>query len=419
MFALIDCNNFYASCERVFQPRLEGRAVVVLSNNDGCVIARSQEAKALGIAMGAPFFKLAPEVRAQLAVFSSNYALYGDFSRRVMQVLAGFSAHLEVYSIDECFLDLGGVANPAAEGLRMVQRVRQWTGIPVSVGIAPTKTLAKVANHLAKRGRSGDGPVLDWSCLDDPAAVLAGLPVEELWGIAKRSGKRLRALGIEDALALRESDPRALRQTFGVVMERLVWELRGQSCLPLEEVAPPRRQIRVSRSFGTAVTTWTELRAALTRFATRAAEKLRAQGRAAPALTVFIQTNPFDERRAFYTNASTRAFPVPTQDSRALIEAAIEGARSLVRRGDAYHKAGVLLPELVPGFAARGDLLSNPADSERSERLMDALDQINQRFGRGSLRFGGELAGTGWQRRAQWVSPISTTRWGGLPWVRA
>ncbi len=228
MFALVDCNNFYASCERVFQPRLEGRAILVLSNNDGCVIARSHEAKALGIPMGLPFFKLDPKLRRQVMVFSSNYALYGDLSRRVMQVLAGFAPRIEVYSIDECFLDLSGVADPTALGQAMARTVRQWTGIPVSVGIAPTKTLAKLANRLAKQGQSPDGPVLDWARLPDPAATLAGIPVEDVWGIAQRWGQRLRALGLADALALREAEPRWLRQQCGVVLERLGWELRGR-----------------------------------------------------------------------------------------------------------------------------------------------------------------------------------------------
>ncbi len=255
MFALVDCNNFYASCERLFAPRLEGRPVVVLSNNDGCVVARSNEAKALGIPMGAPYFTYAERLRqAGAAVFSSNYALYGDLSRRVMQVLAGFAPRIEVYSIDECFLDLAGVRDPTVLGLEIARTVRQWTGIPVAVGIAPTKTLAKLANRLAKKGLSPAGPVLDWSRLPDPATVLAAVPVEDIWGIAKGFGARLRALGIVDAQALRAADPRRLRQRFGVAVERVAWELRGRSCLPLECVAPPRQQVMVSRSFGAALT---------------------------------------------------------------------------------------------------------------------------------------------------------------------
>nr|WP_206171924.1 Y-family DNA polymerase [Thiorhodococcus mannitoliphagus] len=416
---MVDCNNFYASCERLFQPRLEGQAVIVLSNNDGCVIARSNEAKALGIAMGAPFFKLDPKLRRQVAVFSSNYALYGDLSRRVMQVLAGFAPQIEVYSIDECFLDLTGVADPIILGQAMARTVRQWTGIPVSVGIAPTKTLAKLSNRIAKKGGHGTGPVIDWTCLSDPEAVLAATSIEDIWGIAARWGKRLRTLGIADARALREAEPKWLRQQFGVILERLCWELRGRACLPLLPVDPARRQIMVSRSFGAAVTDPAALRAAVTRFATRAGEKLRAQGLAAPALTVFIQTDPFDTARPFYSNAITNAFAQPTQDTQELIHHATRGAARLCRPGDAYRKAGVLLPDLVSVKDAQGDLFDVPEDAERSAHRMAALDAINRRFGRDSLRFGSELASTRWQRQARMTSPVSTTRWSALPRVWA
>ncbi|MBK1718107.1 DUF4113 domain-containing protein [Thiocystis violacea] len=419
MFALADCNNFYPSCERLFRPDLEGRPIIVLSNNDGCVIARSNEAKALGIPMGLPFFKLDPKQRRQMVVYSSNYALYGDLSRRVMQVLTTFAPRIEVYSIDECFLDLSGVADPIGEGQRIARTVRQWTGIPVSVGIAPTKTLAKLANRLAKKGQSPDGPVLDWSRLEDPAATLAGIAVEDVWGIGQRWGKRLRALGIADALAVRAAEPRWLRQQFGVVLERLGWELRGRSCLPLAALQPPRQQILVSRSFGAAVSTLPALRAAVTRFATRAGEKLRAQGRCAPALTVFIQTDPFDPARPFYANALTLPFAIPTQDSAALIRQAIRGIERLFRPGDAYRKAGVLLPDLRAAEPGPSDLFADPIADQAAARRMAALDAINRRFGRDTLRVASEMIGTGWQRRAGRMSPSSTTRWSALPTVRA
>ena len=420
MFALVDCNNFYASCERLFRPSLEGRPVVVLSNNDGCVVARSNEAKLLGIPMGAPYFKYAEILRrADAAVFSSNYALYGDLSRRVMQVLAGFSPRIEIYSIDECFLDLAGVRDPTALGLEIARTVRRWTGIPVAVGIAPTKTLAKLANRLAKKGHGPAGPVLDWSALQDPDAVLAAVPVEDLWGIAGRSGARLRALGIADALALREAHPQGLRASFSVVVERIARELRGQACLALEEVAPPRRQVMVSRSFGAAVTEPAELRAAVTAFASRAGEKLRAQGLAAPALTVFVQTNPFDTGRAYYANAVTLGFPVPTQDSTALVRAATRGVDRLFRAGDAYRKAGVLLPDVVPVAQAPEDLFAEVGEDDRARRRMAVLDAVNRKYGRETLRFAGQLAGSSWRRRSERGSGISTTRWAGLATVRA
>ncbi len=421
MFALVDCNNFYVSCERLFRPSLEGRVVVVLSNNDGCVVARSNEAKALGVPMGAPFFKYAEVLhQADAAVFSSNYALYGDLSRRVMQVLAGFAPRIEVYSIDECFLDLAGMqADPTALGLEIVARVRRWTGIPVAVGIAPTKTLAKLANRLAKKGFSPARPVLDWSALPDQDAVLAAVPVEDLWGIAGRLGARLRAVGIADARALREAHPRRLREAFGVVVERIGWELRGRSCLALEAVAPPRKQVMVSRSFGAEVTEPAELRAAVTAFASRAGEKLRAQGLAARALTVFVQTNPFDRTRVYYTNAVTFGFPVPTQDSAAMVRAATRGADRLFRPGDAYRKAGVLLPDVVPAEQAPADLFAEVAEDDRARRRMAVLDAVNRKYGRETLRFAGQLSGSGWRRRSERGSGVSTTRWAGLARVRA
>jgi DNA polymerase V len=421
MFALVDCNNFYASCERLFAPHLEGRPVVVLSNNDGCVIARSNEAKALGIPMGAPYFRQAAQLRqAGVAVFSYNYALYGDLSRRVMQVLAGFAPRLEVYSIDECFLDLTGVADPTALGLEIAHTVRQWTGIPVAVGIAPTKTLAKLANRLAKQGVNPLGPVLDWARLADPEAVLAGVPVEAVWGIAAGLGARLRQRGIADAQALCAADPRQVRRPLGVVVERVVWELRGRSCLALACVAPPRQQVMVSRSFGAAVTDLDGLRAAVTAFASRAGEKLRAQGLCAQALTVFIQTSPFETTRPFYTNALTVAFAVPTQDTGVLIRSATRGAGRLFRLGDHYRKAGVLLPGVIPVERAAADLFAAaPQDDARTRARMAMLDAVNRRYGRGTLCFAGQWAGAHWQRRAERRSGGSTTRWGALPVVRA
>ena len=413
MFALVDCNNFYVACERLFQPALEGRVVVVLSNNDGCIIARSPEAKALGIPMGAPYFQQAEALRAADAVvLSSNYALYGDLSRRVMQVLAGLAPRLEVYSIDECFLDLSGLElDPTAHGQAIVARVRRWTGIPVAVGIAPTKTLAKLANRLAKRGTAG--PVLDWAAMSDPEGVLAGVAVEDLWGVGARLGARLRAVGIADAAALRAAEPGWLRGRFGVVVERLGWELRGRSCLALETLAPPRRQLMVSRSFGARVSAPAELRAAVTAFASRAGEKLRAQGLAAPALTVFVQGE------AGVASATTLAFPVATQDSGVLVAAATRGVMRLARRGLAYRKAGVLLPDLVAMARVGVDLFDGVGDDARSRQRMAVLDAVNARYGRGTLRFAGELVGRHWPRRAARLSGVSTTRWSGLAVVRA
>jgi DNA polymerase V len=422
MFALADCNNFYASCERLFQPRLEGEPIVVLSNNDGCVIARSDQAKALGIAMGDPYFKIEKLVKEKnVSVFSSNYGLYGDVSRRVMSVLGGFAPRFEIYSIDECFLDLNALPYDLTDySLSMVRMVRQWTGIPVSIGIAPTKTLAKIANRMAKKGKSPWGPVLDWTRLPSPDEALAGLPVEDIWGIASRTGARLRELGIDNALALRKADPRLLRGHFGVVMERIVFELRGVSCLPLEEVQPKRKQIITSRSFGTRLRKLDDLRAAVAGFAARAGEKARAQGLRAQALNVFIHTSPFDTAKPFYSNGLTLPFRSPTSDSGLLIRAALFGLARIFRRGHDYQKAGVMLLDLVPAGYEQINLF-DPVRSDplRSDRLMAAVDRVNRTYGRQTLRFGSETLSDSWRMRAQRKSPAYTASWKELPVVLA
>ena len=422
MFALVDCNNFYASCERLFAPRLEGQPVIVLSNNDGCVIARSNEAKALGIPMGAPYFKIEKFAREQgVFVFSSNYSLYGDLSRRVMQVLSGFAPSIEVYSIDECFLDFSGMSQDLTTySLEIARTVRQWTGIPVSIGIAQTKTLAKIANRLAKKGKSSTGPVLEWSRLSSPEDMLASVPVEDVWGISSRWGERLRKLGIEHAQALRGADPKMLRQQFGVVMERIGWELRGLSCIPLEAVPPPRKQILTSRSFGEKLIGLDDLRAAVSTFAARAGEKLRAQGLCAQALCVFIHTSPFDTTQSQYSNAITIAFERPSQDSGYLIRSAIRGLERIFRPEFAYQKAGVLLPDLVPAGIEQGSLFTTePDDTGRSDRMMAVLDRINRVHGRQALHYAGEALSERWRMRQRLKSPAYTTRWKELPTVRA
>lgn len=421
MFALVDCNNFYASCERVFQPRLEGRPIVVLSNNDGCVIARSNEAKALGIEMGAAYFKIEKDLRRMgVAVFSSNYALYGDLSRRVMQVLATFAPAMEVYSIDECFLDLAGMNRDLTEyGLEIARTVRRFTGIPVSVGIAPTKTLAKVANRMAKKGKSPAGPALEWSTLASPRDALAALPVEDVWGIGGRWGAKLRSLGMANALALAEADPGRLRKLFGVVMERTCLELGGMSCLPLELVQPPRQQIMVSRSFGEKLHCLDDLMAAVTAFATRAGEKLRAQRLRASAVNVFIHTSPFDTVGQHYANSATGGLDRPTRDSGILVTCAVQGLERIYREGYAYQRAGVMLLDLVAEGAEQGLLFAQtPGDTERSNRLMDCLDKINRTRGRGAVHYAREGHGERWRMRQRLKSIASTTGWAGLPAVR-
>ena len=425
MFALVDCNNFYASCERLFRPSLEGRPVVVLSNNDGCVVARSNEAKALGIPMGAPYFKYAEVLRrADAAVFSSNYALYGDLSRRVMQVLAGFAPRIEIYSIDECFLDLTGVRDPTALGLEIARTVRRWTGIPVAVGIAPTKTLAKLANRLAKQEACWNG-VCDLQALAEPDIdrLLADVPVGEVWGVGARLARRLQTIGIDTALALRRAAPRQIRQQASVVLERTALELRGIPCLALEDVTPDKQQIRCSRSFGAPVTTLEELIEAGTTFASRAAEKLRAQQGEAAAVAVEIQTSPFRTDSTPYAASRSVALATPSADTRALVAAACQGLRTIYRPHRRYTKAGVVLLGLGPAANTQPSLFDDSDSRRQSRALMAALDQINDRFGRGSLYLANARPAPRtdarpaprWARRQDHRSPRYTTRWDELP----
>ena len=422
MFALVDCNNFYASCERVFQPALEGRPIVVLSNNDGCVVARSAEAKALGIPMGKPWFKVAPAVRgAGVVVFSSNYALYGEFSRRVMQTLTQFSPRLEVYSIDECFLDVGGHRGDlTALGQAIARTVRRWTGIPVSVGIAPTKTLAKVANRLAKKGQAGQGPVCHWGEVAAPREALAALAVEDIWGIAARWGARLRQAGVATALALAEADPSWLRRLGGVVLERIGRELAGCSCLPLELVPPAKKQIMVSRSFGERLSLLTDLQGAVAAFAARAGVKLRRERLRAQAVTVFVQTSPFADAEPWYANGVTLVLERPTQDSGRLVQCAQEGLTRIFRPGLRYQKAGVLLMDLTPAGAEQGLLFaSQTPDSPATMRLMTCVDTLNREPARRVVCHARELVSTRWQMRQQRKSVNRPTDWAHLPVVHA
>jgi len=411
IFAIADCNNFYASCERVFQPKLNGKPVVVLSNNDGCVIARSNEAKLLGVKMGAPYFKIEQYAKQKgIAVFSSNYALYGDMSQRVVQTLSRYAPQIEVYSIDECFMDLSGMPQDLTEYcLEMCTVVKQWTGIPISIGIAPTKTLAKLANRLAKLGHSQMGPVLDWRNLVDSDVVLKTIELDDIWGISRRWKEQLLQLGILDALALKQADPSLMRQRFGVVMERIVRELRGQSCIALEDAPSPKQQIMTSRSFGEKLTAYHDLRAAVTHFAKRAGEKLRQQHLMTQVVNVFIQTSPFDQQHPQYANSATIEFDRPTHDSAQLIAAAQQGLQSIYRAGYFYQKAGVLLPELWSEGVEQVSLFASEHDTERTRRLMTTLDAINRKQGKQSVRYGSELLSQRWRMRQQFKSPSYTT----------
>ncbi len=412
VYALVDGNNFYVSCERVFDPSLEGRPVVVLSNNDGCAVARSQEAKALGIRMGQPWFQIRHLEGMGLKAFSSNYTLYADMSNRMMGILGQFAPLQEVYSIDECFLDLGGLdVDLTAYGHAMRARVRQWIGIPTCVGIGHSKTQAKLANHLAKKRPEWDG-VCDLTALPESAVdgLMAGIEVGEVWGVGRKLSERLNALGIRSVLDLKRADPKTIQRRFSVVLERTVWELRGIPCLRLEEVAPPKQQIITSRSFGRPVTALRELKEAVATFTGRAAEKLRRQGSVAQAIHVSIRTSPFREDRPYYGKGRTIPLSAPSDDTRRLVKAALEGLEAIYRPGHAYQKAGVVLLDIQPkGPGQIGDMLAG-AEGDRAARLMQTMDAINARLGKGAIRLAGEGIAQGWAMRRGRMSAARATR---------
>ncbi|WP_053856919.1 Y-family DNA polymerase [Halomonas sp. A3H3] len=421
MIALIDCNNFYVSCERVFNPALEGRPVGVLSNNDGCIVARSNELKALGVEMGTAKHLLPAFIRRQATLLSSNYALYGDMSRRVTEVLSEFSPDVELYSIDESFVGFYGFDPTTLEayGQRLRETVRQWTGIPVSVGFAPTRVLAKLANNAAKKhpGYREQGVCLLTVDSNATQALLKQLPVTELWGIARRTGERLRIMGIETAWQLRETDPKQIRRHFSVVQERIVWELRGQPAIQLDDVSQPKQQIMVSRSFGRLTSSPHDLREALRQHAARAGEKLRKQHSVTIAVMVFVRTNAFRPDLPQYRNCVVVTLDRPTDDSREIIHAAFQGLRQLWRKGYAYHKAGVMLLDLSPKANRQLTLTETPqteAEAKRSERLMATVDQLNRKLGRGTIQLGLPRVGNAWALRSEHRTPRYTTRWNEL-----
>ncbi|UTA81522.1 Y-family DNA polymerase [Halomonas sp. XH26] len=420
MIALVDCNNFYVSCERVFNPSLEGRPVGVLSNNDGCVVARSNELKALGVEMGTAMHLLASHIRRQAVLLSSNYALYGDMSQRVTEVLGEFSPHVEIYSIDESFVGFQGFEHKTLEarGQAMRDTVRQWTGIPVCVGFAPTRVLAKVANQAAKKhpAYKQHGVCKLTADSETTKALLKQLPVTELWGVARRTGERLRVMGIESAWDLREADPKRIRQRFSVMQERIVWELRGQPSIQLDDMSQPRQQIMVSRSFGRLTNDPRQLREALRHHAARAGEKLRKQRSVTSAIMVFIRTNPFRKDLPQYRQRVVISLERPTDDSREIIAAAVQGLRRLWRKGYAYHKAGLMLLDLSPK-ANRQLTLETPQTDEaakRSERLMTTMDKLNRELGKGTVQLGLPRKGNAWALRSERRTPRYTTKWNEL-----
>ncbi len=419
-FALVDCNNFYVSCERVFRPDWEGCPVAVLSNNDGCVIARSQEVKDMGVAMGAPYHT----VRGQLAqagaiVVSSNYTLYGDMSARVMRVLADYAPTIEVYSIDECWLDWSGLSTAEinTRASAMVRAVRRMTGIPVSVGIGPSKTLAKQMNRwVKKQPLDKTNGFMDWATVEDPESLLSACAVGDLWGIGRRLQATLERMGIRSALDLRNAQPARIRQRFGVVVERVMYELSGFSCLDLEAVEA-KKGIVASRSFGQPVETLNELSEAIASHTTRAMEKLRAQGSLAAYLAVFINTNRFAENQAQYSGRFGMRLPVATDDSMRMLRVARHCLECCYRPHFRYNKAGVMLADISSSRCEQTDWLTK-GDGERQRVLMQTLDGLNKSYGSGSVFSAAQGIDRRWQMRRNFRTQAYTTRWSELPLVR-
>ena len=424
LFALVDVNNFYVSCERVFQPKLEAVPMVVLSNNDGCAVARSAEVKALGVKMGTPWFQMKELAKAHgIEAYSSNYTLYGDMSDRVVQVLRSFTPNLEVYSIDESFLRIEAVLKQYSSAMELgciiKQQVKDSTGLPVCVGIAASKTLAKLANHLAKKHSQFAG-VCDLEAMSKAERYqwMSETAVAEVWGVGKQLSKKLKAQGINTVLDLLQASPQAMRQQFGVVMERLCYELRGVSCLQLEEVAPAKQQIISSRSFGKMVTSLEELSESVATHAARGAEKLRAQDSVTGALIVFIQTNPFKQYEPQHHQSITIPLPDPSDNTLSLTNAALNGLKKIYRSGFRYKKAGVIFNLLSDKPTVQQSLFEDIETKGKSADLMQAMDAINNRFGNAMIRSAASGTQQAWRMRSGNKSPNYTTQWNELPVVR-
>ncbi|MDI9330904.1 MAG: Y-family DNA polymerase [Alphaproteobacteria bacterium] len=439
MYALIDGNNFYVSCERVFRPSLCDRPVVVLSNNDGCAIARSNEAKALGIRMGAPWFQIKHlEVEAGLVSLSANFALYGDMSDRFMSLAAGLGHRQEVYSIDECFVDLAGIPGDLVRRSQVMrQRVWRWIGIPCCIGIGPTKTLAKLANHIAKSAERKPGSypeqhatichlgLLGRAEFED---LLARTEVGEVWGVGPRISRQLMAQDVQSALDLARLSPATIRANWGVVLERTVRELQGTPCIDLEDVPSPKKQIACTRSFGQPVLQLNDLREAITEFACRAAEKLRRQDSHAGQVLVFARTSPF-RATPQYSQSAIVPLRRPGADSTEITRAALSALEVIYQPGYLYAKAGVMLLDLQPAHVLQGELDWGEGKPEAagalqaSDRLMQAIDHIHQRHGRGLVRLGSHSVARAappiWQMKQARLTPGYTTCWDDLAIARS
>jgi DNA polymerase V len=417
LFALIDCNNFYVSCERVFNASIQNKPIIVLSNNDGCVVARSNDVKKLGVKMGQPVFEIAELIMEHnIQIFSSNYSLYADLSARVMKVLSQFSPAIETYSIDEAFLDLTSLSidDLTEFGRTIKDRVLQCTGIPVSVGIASTKCLAKIANELVKQDAQYQG-VLDLSTLPDQEvdAGLARVAIEDVWGIGHKYAYFLSNHGILTAKGLKYADEKWIRRYLTVTGERIVLELRGVACIPLEVERPPKQGIMSSKTFGREITSQTEMKEAIANYVARAAEKLRQQDSLTSRLTIFIKTNLFKTDRAQYSNSFTVNFPYPTAFTPDLLRYAFEGLKMIYQDGYSYYKAGVYLTKITPESFLQPDLFGNfsLAGHYRQARFMAIIDVINNIYGHDTLLFAIQGITRSWKMRQLKLSDRFTSKW--------
>lgn len=423
MIALLDANNFFVSCERVFRPDLMKRPVIVLSNNDGCIISRSNEVKALGVPMGAPYFKYKEVLNDHnVAIFSSHFTLYGDMSGRMMNLIDSLAPRMEIYSIDEAFIDLSGIKDRNIEILCNRIRSTLWRslGIPASIGISKTKTLAKVANHYAKRV-----PAFKSICfLKEDHRIehaLKRLSVGDVWGIGRQITKKLEDQGIQTAYDLQNVDPRCMRQSFSVVGERIVRELKGVPCLELEDIEDPKKSIQVTRSFSKTITELDELKSTIATYATRLGQKLREQGLMTKNIMVYIRTSKFRPRDPQYANSYTISLPSFIRDDISLIKTAMQALIHIYRPGFAYAKAGIMAIDLAPkGQRVQLDLFSRSAEEPtQSEKLWDAVDSVNKQYGRGTLFSAACGKNLTWKDQKNHLSPPYTTNWKYLPIVFA
>ena len=415
--ALIDCNSFYVSCERLFNPKIRNKPVVVLSNNDGCIISRSNEAKALGIKMGEPYFKEKDIiVKNDVQVFSSNYSLYGDISRRVMRTLRRFNSDIEIYSIDEAFLDLSSFPDEEVEnvGHEIRSIVLKWTGIPTSIGIAKTKTLSKVANHIAKKKKSG---VVSLIGINDIDPILEKVDINDVWGIGKQLTKFYHQNGIYNAKQLKNKSNTWIKKNSNVLSSRTAMELRGVSCINLETTSSKRKSCIVSRSFGKRIENFQELKEAVANYSLNASEKIRSESLITKSITIFVRTSPFQSRYGFYSNSKTIDFPIATNNSIEIVKAAVSGLESIFKNGYRYQKAGVMLSHL--SNSNNGKNLFSSKKDEKINNLMKSIDNTNYRYGRSTLSLASAGIQKKWNMRKEYSSKIDTADFYSLPTIKS